>query len=99
MHTHTHTHTHTHAYLLLLDDTRQEHKSYVCDVNGWSFVKRSPHYFDDCARIIRVMVLTACAPSLVAHEVPIARPLNAANEMVGQALKGAAVVGCGCGRC
>lgn len=46
----------------------QDNKSYVCDVNGWSFVKRSKHYYDDCARIVRDMILTAVAPSIYSQQ-------------------------------
>jgi len=27
-------------------------KSYVCDVNGFSFVKNSTKYYDDCANVL-----------------------------------------------
>uniref|UniRef100_A0A1I8GT54 Inositol hexakisphosphate and diphosphoinositol-pentakisphosphate kinase n=1 Tax=Macrostomum lignano TaxID=282301 RepID=A0A1I8GT54_9PLAT len=46
------------------DLLRTNDASYVCDVNGFSFVKSSEKYYDDFAYILGVMVTQAIAPSL-----------------------------------
>lgn len=51
----------------------EQDKSYVCDVNGFSFVKRARHYYDDCALIMRNMILEACNPDLLEHD-PVIPP-------------------------
>ena len=38
------------------------HGRYVCDVNGWSFVKDSQKFWDDSANLIRNLVLESIAP-------------------------------------
>ena len=45
-----------------LDILRSKGKSYVCDVNGWSFVKGNSKYYADCANIILDLLLRHLRP-------------------------------------
>eukprot|EP00041_Stephanoeca_diplocostata_P036947 m.1374298 g.1374298 ORF g.1374298 m.1374298 type:complete len:352 (+) comp24959_c0_seq5:105-1160(+) len=52
------------------DLLRDHDRSYVCDVNGWSFVKRAASYFDDCSQLLRKYITSHCAKaSLRAAEI------------------------------
>ncbi|VEL25904.1 unnamed protein product [Protopolystoma xenopodis] len=56
------------------DLLRANGMSYVCDVNGFSFVKSSRKYYDDCSHILGMMITRKLAPRLcvpaIAHLCP-----------------------------
>ena len=58
------------------DLLRSKGKSYVCDVNGWSFVKGNQKYYTDCAILIRGMILAKFAPERLTPLNPIISQLN-----------------------
>ncbi|KAJ7998364.1 hypothetical protein DPEC_G00221930 [Dallia pectoralis] len=56
------------------DFLRANGHSYVCDVNGFSFVKNSMKYYDDCAKVLGNMVMRELAPQF---HIPWSIPLEA----------------------
>ena len=46
------------------DLLRTNGRGLVCDVNGFSFVKNSRKYYDDCANVLGNMILRHLAPTL-----------------------------------
>jgi len=58
------------------DLLRSKGKSYVCDVNGWSFVKGNAKYYTDCAMLLRAMMLARFAPERLTPIQPMLSQLN-----------------------
>lgn len=56
------------------DFLRANGRSYVCDVNGFSFVKNSRKYYDDCAKVLGNLIMRELAPQ---YDIPWSIPGDA----------------------
>eukprot|EP00930_Biecheleria_cincta_P036730 TRINITY_DN25170_c0_g4_i1.p1 TRINITY_DN25170_c0_g4~~TRINITY_DN25170_c0_g4_i1.p1 ORF type:complete len:1242 (-),score=201.72 TRINITY_DN25170_c0_g4_i1:135-3860(-) len=63
------------------DILRTDGGSYVCDVNGWSFVKGNQKYYNDCSTLIRKHLLEECG--LAGVDTSTTRILAPIDEVVG----------------
>lgn len=52
------------TFYSILSVSRANGKSFVCDVNGFSFVKNSNKYYDDTSQILGNMILRTLAPKM-----------------------------------
>jgi len=60
------------------DLLRANGKSFVCDVNGFSFVKTSKKYYDDCSQLLADIILKTLAPQLIStlYHSPVSSSLD-----------------------
>lgn len=64
------------------DILRVQDASYVCDVNGWSFVKNSEKYFDDCATLLSKYLAQALATGETSRRGALDSTFNSASFRV-----------------
>jgi len=68
----------THAFkqkICGFDILRYQDTSYVCDVNGWSFVKGNSKYYQDCAQLLKELMLGAVYPDRFMAEASAVGPM------------------------